>query len=49
LFKGLKAGSPLLKTVGDFMVRELLGEQVATHLQDANEWLSLHPEKSLQD
>ncbi|MDD4915746.1 MAG: hypothetical protein PHW13_12000 [Methylococcales bacterium] len=49
LFRNLKAGSPLLKTLGGFLARELPGEQAATVLQDMNEWLTLHPEKSLAD
>ncbi|WP_347989505.1 JAB domain-containing protein [Methylomonas sp. AM2-LC] len=49
LFKSLKAGSPMLKTMGDFLAREMPGEQAATALQDMNEWLNIHPEKSFQD
>ena len=49
LFHSLKAGSPLLKTVGGFLAREMPGEQAATALQDMNEWLTLHPQQSLGD
>ena len=49
LFFNLKSGSPVLKTLGGFLAREMPGEQAATALQDVNEWLVLHPEKSLSD
>jgi hypothetical protein len=35
--------------MGELLGREMLGEQVATHVQDFNEWRILHPEKTLQD
>jgi hypothetical protein len=45
LLKDLKAGSPFYKTVMRQMALEIPGEQVATLLQDLNEWAVLHPEK----
>lgn len=45
LLKDLKAGSPFYKTVMRQMALEIPGEQVATLLQDLNEWAVLNPEK----
>lgn len=45
LLKDLKAGSPFYKTVTRQMALEIPGEQVATLLQDLNEWAVLNPEK----
>lgn len=45
LLKDLKVGSPFYKTVTRQMALEIPGEQVATALQDLNEWAVLHPEK----
>lgn len=38
-------GSPVLKTITRQLAAELPGEQVATVLQDLNEWAALNPEK----
>lgn len=48
-FGGLKAGDSFLKLLGKQMITEVPGEQVATALQDMNEWLFLHPEKTIND
>lgn len=45
LLKDLKAGSSFLKTLGHQAISEVPGEQVATALQDLNEWAVLNPEK----
>lgn len=45
LLKDLKSGSPFYKTVLRQMASEIPGEQIATILQDLNEWAVLHPEK----
>jgi len=44
----LKPGQFVTKAM-EYMVKEQGGEQIATHLQDMNEWAMLHPEKSLGD
>jgi hypothetical protein len=49
LFKDLKAGSGLFKTLSAQLATEIPGEQVATAFQDLNEWAVLHPEKTFQD
>ena len=49
LLHDAKFGSPFLATLGKQLIEENLGEQVATHWQDLNEWLYLHPEKSVGD
>jgi hypothetical protein len=33
----------------EYMIKEQGGEQIATHLQDLNEWAVLHPEKTFAD
>ena len=33
----------------EYLWKDQVGEQIATHLQDLNEWAVLHPEKTLQD
>lgn len=45
LIKDLKVGSPLYKTLMHQAITEVPGEQIATVLQDMNEWAVLHPEK----
>lgn len=47
--KDMKAGAPFWKVLRNQLVSENIGEQFATHLQDASTWLELHPEKTLQD
>lgn len=47
--KDLKAGAPFWKLLRNQLVSENIGEQFATHMQDASTWLELHPEKTLQD
>jgi hypothetical protein len=49
LFKGIKAGSPFLPMLMKVMAQEQLGEQVATHTQDAVSWLYLNPDKTLEE
>lgn len=41
LFRDLKAGSPLFKTIINNQIGEQIGEQAATALQDLNAWGSL--------
>jgi len=45
LVKDVKIGSPLFKLVTNQLKNEIPGEQIATVLQDLNEWAVLHPEK----
>lgn len=45
LLGDVRAGSSLLKTLGQQAALEVPGEQIATVLQDLNEWAVLHPEK----
>ncbi|MBW8461312.1 hypothetical protein, partial [Acidovorax sp.] len=45
LLGDVRAGSSLLKTLGHQAALEVPGEQIATVLQDLNEWAVLHPEK----
>lgn len=47
LFDGLKVGSPFLQTFIKTQVSEQLGEQATTVLQDFNEWVTLNPEKTV--
>jgi hypothetical protein len=49
LMKFMKEGGSFWKMLGSQMIKEGIGEQVATAWQDANEWLILHPEKSVGD
>ncbi len=49
LLKDLKAGAPFWKTLGRQAMSEVPGEQVATLLQDMNEWAVINPEKSAWD
>jgi hypothetical protein len=48
LFKDLKVGSSLMKTLTNQIMPEVVGEQAATVLQDFNEWSVLNPDKPLQ-
>lgn len=48
LFSLLKPGS-FLKKSAEYMVKDQGGEQIATHLQDLNEWAVLNPEKTIGD
>ena len=41
----LKVGAPLYKVVANQVAAEVPGEQLATVLQDLNEWATLNPEK----
>jgi hypothetical protein len=45
----IKGGSPFLRTFTKQLVAENIGEQAATALQDMNEWLVLHPERTASD
>jgi putative heme iron utilization protein len=45
----LKAGAPLYKMLVNQLAREIPGEQVATILQDLNEWAVLKPEATFAD
>lgn len=47
LFRGLRAGDGFFKLVRDQLLIENATEQVATAVQDMNEWLFLHPEKTI--
>lgn len=49
LVKDLKIGSPFYKVIAHQMATEIPGEQVATVLQDLNEWAVLNPEKPFSD
>ncbi|NOL49109.1 hypothetical protein HKX40_02985 [Pelistega europaea] len=48
-FKNLKQGAPFYQTVLNSLAAEIPSEQVATILQDANEWAVLNPEKTFKD
>lgn len=47
--RDLKSGAGFLKTLGHQIVSEVPGEQVATIVQDLNEWATLNPEKPFSD
>jgi hypothetical protein len=49
LLKDLKAGAPFWKVLGSQILREVPTELAATAWQNADEWLFLHPEKTLDD
>lgn len=49
LVRGINQNSPFLSLLANQLVTENVGEQVATHWQDLNEWLTLNPEKTLGD
>lgn len=49
LFADLKAGTPLFSTLWRQAVAEVPGEQVATLLQDLNEWAVLNSDKPFSD
>lgn len=44
LIEGLNAKQPILQIAKEFLAKEIPGEQVATILQDLNEWAVLNPE-----
>ena len=44
----LKVGAPLYKVVANQLATEIPGEQLATVLQDLNEWAVLNPDKSFK-
>lgn len=49
LLADVAAKSPFAKTLVKQLVAEIPGEQVATFLQDMNEWTTLNPDKSVAD
>jgi hypothetical protein len=49
LLKDLKAGAGFGKVIAHQMASEIPGEQVATAMQDLNEWATLNPEKPFVD
>ena len=49
LIHNIKVGTPLAQTILKNAWQENKGEQIATVLQDANEWATLNPERSLGD
>ncbi|MEK7112698.1 MAG: hypothetical protein AAB875_05210, partial [Patescibacteria group bacterium] len=49
LLGDVRAGSPIMETLARQAALEIPGEQVATVLQDMNEWAILHPEKPFTD
>jgi hypothetical protein len=49
LFGDIAANTGLVKTIGKQMFSEGWTEQVTTVAQDFNEWMNLHPEKTLGD
>lgn len=48
MMKG-ETGGAVLKTIKEFAAKEAIGEQVATALQDLNEWAVLHPERPFSE
>lgn len=48
MMKG-ETGGAVLKTIKEFAAKEAIGEQVATALQDLNEWAVLHPDRPFSD
>ena len=49
LIKDLKVGSPFYKVIAHQMASEIPGEQIATILQDLNEWAVINPNKPFAD
>ena len=49
LIKDLKVGSPFYKVIAHQMASEIPGEQIATILQDLNEWAVINPNKPFSD
>lgn len=49
LIGDLKVGAPLYKVVANQLATEIPGEQLATILQDLNEWAVLNPDKPFRD
>ena len=49
LIKDITVGTPIFKTLVNQLKGEVLGEQIATVLQDMNEWAVLNPEKPFND
>lgn len=49
LLGDMKAGSSFIKTFMRNQVGEQLGEQAATALQDFDEWVNLHPDRTFAD
>jgi hypothetical protein len=49
LLKNLTAKTGLIKTATQFMIREGIGEQAATVLQDLDKWATLNPEKPFSE
>ena len=47
LVDDIKASMPIAKIIGKQLLAENLEEQVATHAQDFNEWINLHPDKTI--
>ena len=47
LVNDIKASMPIAKIIGKQLLAENLEEQVATHAQDFNEWINLHPDKTI--
>ncbi len=45
----IAANTGLIKTLMRQLGPEIAGEQIATALQDINDWVTLHPERSLDD
>jgi hypothetical protein len=49
LVKNLTMKTGLVRTATEFMIREGVGEQAATALQDLDKWATLNPEKPFSD
>ena len=49
LIGGIKQGAPLIQQLGKQMALEIPGEQLATVLQDLNEWAVINPGKPFKD
>lgn len=49
LLGDIKDGAPIWKMLGHQIALEMPGEQVATVLQDLNEWAILHPDRPFSD
>lgn len=49
LFKDIETNAGFWKMLGGQLATENVQEQVTTHSQDFNEWMLLHPEKSVEE
>lgn len=49
LLEGATGKTGLMQMSREFLAREIPGEQIATHLQDLDRWVTLHPEGTFKD